>query len=365
MRAAGPDIVEIPSLALRRGRTRVFIDALRRTPGLPWRPWLGTESSASAHSPHSPERARSCSRRCSSPSAATRSQADLRVVAGSALWNSDRLLDLIGALPDGRGAHRRRADVRRAAGTGLGPGRAALPRAHGRARRGRGPRRGEPEGDRRLVGRGDARRQAVLRRRLRRRDQLDRRALLRRVHGAGPLPRDARGGDPDRRRLRALDRLGGRRQRRARALRKPAPARVRLRLRRGADRLRALPGRPRRPRRRAVATGRAPAFGREPSRGGRYGPGRDARRRARGADAGRVRGPARRAAGAVGRVAVAQGAGRLEDPGRAAGSGGSAGRADGGALAGAGPCADGEPALGGAQHPSHRPRSGPCAASRC
>ena len=78
-----------------------------------------------------------------------------------------------------------------------------------------------------------------------------------------------------------------------------------------------------RPRRGAVATGGAAAFGASrPVAGGLAraviaAPPR--RLRGRDPDAGCVRGPARWPAGAVGRVAVAQGAGRPEDPGRAAG----------------------------------------------
>ena len=66
------------------------------------------------------------------------------------------------------------------------------------------------------------------------------RSVLRGVPGPRAVPRSARGGDPDRRCVCALDRLGRCRQRFPRARWRPAPARFGRSLSRPARRLRAL-----------------------------------------------------------------------------------------------------------------------------
>ena len=147
------------------GRIGVFIDARRRRRGLPWRPWLRTDILRVGALAASPGRARSCSQRCSNPSAATRSRPTFAWSPAARSGTTDRLLDLDRPLPDGR----RRSPSSRGRSTRL-PGRdwarvgqpflvlmGAL--GAGAVLAGR-----QPEGDRRLLGRGDARRQAVLRR---------------------------------------------------------------------------------------------------------------------------------------------------------------------------------------------------------
>ncbi len=151
----------------------------------------------------------------------------IRIVAESGFWTGGRLIDLIGVFLTVGALTVVGRTFTEGPGTGVGQRRPALPRADGRARGGCRHHRCEPGGGGGRMGGCRTRGEAVVRSRVRHDDQPHRGTVLRRVHGAGPVPRRPRDGDPDARRLRAVDRLGVGRQRRPRALGRPARARFR------------------------------------------------------------------------------------------------------------------------------------------